>query len=928
MKIHRLPNRAGKGFTTFGSVYAPGEIIRNVQEEKQFRLTDISGGDIPVQSRITAFWPDGSVKWAAHTADAALMGEEAELTYENLTFPEPASFSDGSPQVQIPQAQIQPQTQPGLQNTERLPQDSALPNDKLSEKLITIDTGVITARIPAGASLPCEELFSFFPNARPAFETKVFPVLKLESHRSLPGKNISEAEDYTGELTEITILESGPLQYVIRFRGIHKSTSGSRRSMPFCVFLYLWAGSGECRFVHTFFYDGDEQKDFLKGFGLRFETALSGKPYERHIQFTTDRAPFHESAALLFTSRPRVNADTYRSLLNDTLDLDFAGPASEMTPILDQAAARVPIWDRYHMTQHSSFHYEIRKQTKEECCELSCLNGSRSTGCMAVNGADGGLMIGIRDFDKKTPAGLEVNALSGEKTECYAWFYSPEAKAYDFRHYDTRSYPDTLYEGYPHVDASPYGIAVTSECRLKVTSALPDPAELESFAHTVQNPPFYCASPGYYHEKKAFGYFSLPSEETEVLRELEGQLTRIFEFYRNETKARDWTGLFDYGDVMHKYDPVRHVWRYDMGGFAWQNTELVPTYWLWLYFLRTGKEEVFDLAEAMARHCSEVDLYHFGKRQGIGTRHNVRHWGCPCKEPRVAMAGHHRFYYYLTGDYRIGDVMEEVKDADLSMKNLDTFPKVKSTDGTLRTSIRSGPDWTSFIANWMTHYERTLDENYLMKILNGIEDISRSPFGLASGPEYLLNEENGHLEYTGEHEDSINMHLQVCQGGAEIWLELTLLLDALPERPNYSDIFSRMLTEYGAFYQLSPDEKSAKTNGAIEKRPFSFPYFASALAAYSAANLEDAALARTAVLNLLHVLYDTENMAGFEPEIYDHTADGCGLLEIPWISTNLAAQWSLNTIVTLEFVKEAFPGTLDEVKELLGSSKGRNFHSA
>ena len=27
-------------------------------------------------------------------------------------------------------------------------------------------------------------------------------------------------------------------------------------------------------------------------------------------------------------------------------------------------------------------------------------------------------------------------------------------------------------------------------------------------------------------------------------------------------------------DVMHAYDPVRHTWRYDIGGFAWDNTEL------------------------------------------------------------------------------------------------------------------------------------------------------------------------------------------------------------------------------------------------------------------------------------------------------------------------------------------------------------------
>ena len=51
-------------------------------------------------------------------------------------------------------------------------------------------------------------------------------------------------------------------------------------------------------------------------------------------------------------------------------------------------------------------------------------------------------------------------------------------------------------------------------------------------------------------------------------------------------EARDWYGFFDYGDVMHTYDKVRHCWRYDMGGYAWQSTEFVPTLWLWYSFFK------------------------------------------------------------------------------------------------------------------------------------------------------------------------------------------------------------------------------------------------------------------------------------------------------------------------------------------------------
>ncbi|MCY8144640.1 hypothetical protein MOD03_21530, partial [Bacillus haynesii] len=77
------------------------------------------------------------------------------------------------------------------------------------------------------------------------------------------------------------------------------------------------------------------------------------------------------------------------------------------------------------------------------------------------------------------------------------------------------------------------------------------------------------------------------------------------------------------------------------------------------------------MAEAMTRHTSEVDCYHFGEYKGLGSRHNVLHWGCGCKEARISMAGLHKPYYFLTADERTGDVLTEVKDADRALETLD-----------------------------------------------------------------------------------------------------------------------------------------------------------------------------------------------------------------------------------------------------------------
>lgn len=117
----------------------------------------------------------------------------------------------------------------------------------------------------------------------------------------------------------------------------------------------------------------------------------------------------------------------------------------------------------------------------------------------------------------------------------------------------------------------------------------------------------------------------------------------------------------------------------------------------------------------MTRHTSEVDQYHAGEYKGLGSRHNVVHWGCQAKEVRISMAGLHRYYYYLTADERIGEVMEQVKDNETYA--FDALPPMREfyERETKRIPIRIGPDWAALVSNWFTQWERTNDPVYLEK---------------------------------------------------------------------------------------------------------------------------------------------------------------------------------------------------------------------
>ena len=153
--------------------------------------------------------------------------------------------------------------------------------------------------------------------------------------------------------------------------------------------------------------------------------------------------------------------------------------------------------------------------------------------------------------------------------------------------------------------------------------------------------------PDYYHTLKVFGLWSLPDRSTPAKTNIEDQLDKAFAFYHNEIDQRRWYGFWDYGDVMHTYDTTRHEWRYDIGGFAWDDTELAPNLWLWYSFLRTGRADIFRMAENLTRQSQEVDVYHIGPWKGLGSRHNVRHWGDGAKEVRISQALFKRPYYYL-----------------------------------------------------------------------------------------------------------------------------------------------------------------------------------------------------------------------------------------------------------------------------------------
>ena len=168
-----------------------------------------------------------------------------------------------------------------------------------------------------------------------------------------------------------------------------------------------------------------------------------------------------------------------------------------------------------------------------------------------------------------------------------------------------------------------------------------------------------------------------------------------------------------------------------------------------------------------------------GPHKGLGTRHNVLHWGCGAKEARISEAFWNRFLYYLTADERMGDVMHEVVDADQLLYTLDPMrlaqPRSPETPCTAPARLRIGPDWLAYASNWFTEWERTQNTKYRDKIERGMESINSLPHGIFSGPKALgYDPATGIITWEGDSAMQNTNHLLPIMGGFEMMVEMML----------------------------------------------------------------------------------------------------------------------------------------------------------
>ena len=826
--------------------------------------------DIPVDTWPLAYWPDGSVKWSG-VAGVIPAGTE-RLTLEKAS--KKVKTTNKQPKVSI--------------SITETPEN------------IQVETGVLSVFIPRHGEFLIDSLLykgtKVGEKARLVCSTQSEPVLGNTSRVSF--------FHYAGEIKSVSIERAGSVRTLVKLEGVHRNrnkgistdnsnseddSQNNREWLPFVVRLYFYAGSEQIKMVHSFIYDGDQKMDFIRSLGIRFDVPMREALYNRHVAFScADGGVWSEPVQPLVGRRmltmPQIQDEP--SLQQQQMEGKRIPPYEAFDEKNRELLNDWASWNDYRLSQLTADAFSIRKRTNGDAPWIGTFSDTRSDGYAFAGDITGGLGICLHDFWQSYPSSIEISDARTPVATLTAWLWSPDAEPMDLRHYDNVAHGlNASYEDVQEGMSTPYGIARTTTLTLLPQGGYTGKKTFADDARQLSATSILMPTPEYLYNRRTFGIWSLPDRSTPFRTRVEERLDAYIHFYQKAIEQNKWYGFWNYGDVMHAYDPVRHTWRYDIGGFAWDNTELASNMWLWYNFLRTGRADIWRMAEAMTRHTGEVDVYHIGPNAGLGSRHNVSHWGCGAKEARISQAAWNRFYYYLTTDERSGDLMTEVKDADHKLYELDPMRLAQPRSEypcTAPARLRIGPDWLAYAGNWMTEWERTGNTAYRDKIIAGMKSISALPNRLFTGPKALgFDPETGIITTECDPKLESTNHLMTIMGGFEIANEMMRMIDI----PEWKDAW----LDHAARYKKKAWELSHSR------------FRISRLMAYAAYHLRDRQMAEEAWTDLFTRLEHTPapsfRITTILPPEVPAPLDECTS-----ISTNDAALWSLDAIYMQEVI--------------------------
>ncbi|KAL1654001.1 hypothetical protein SLS61_003403 [Didymella pomorum] len=791
------------GGVTFGVPWPRGQHLANA-------TTFTASGSAELQSWVTAYWPDGSLKWTGHALGAT--DSPADEYIITASGPGNATFSRLRRQSSNSTSGVQVRD---------------------SGDEIVVDTGKVTATFPKSGDILVSSIESggkvVGNNGR----------LVLRSQSGTPdddedGKPTGiDYFSFASKIHNTTVSDAGSQRALVTVNGIHTVDGEAAHAdwLPFTVRFYLYANSEAIRIIHTIIYDGEAKSDFISGLGVRFDVPLAGEEqYNRHVRIAgVDGGLLREAVQGITGLRRDPGTAVKSAQFNGTETPDKTTWDQRVTTRLQW----IPTWSDYRLTQLSPDGFNLKKRTKSGQSWVKIPGGTRSGGLAYLGGSTvGGLALGLRDFWKKYPTSLDISKAASDTGSITLWLYSPQSEPLDVRPYHDGLGQDTYakqldaleitYEDYEGGYNTPYGVGRTNELFLYAFASTPSAEHLSTLTNNTNDPPVLIPEPTYIRDTKAIGsYWDVPGspEDSAQAQTIENNMKFLIEFYEGQVEQRRWYGFWDHGDIIHTYDDDRHQWRYDIGGYAWDNSELSPDLFFWGHFLRTGDAKAYRLAHDQARHGGDVDSYHLGNFTGLGTRHGVQHWADSAKQARISTPVYRKTFFYISGgDERTGDLVRETQEAAKAFVLVDARRKVRAANVVYNPDPKAlylnfGTDWAGLAQAYLIEWERRGPnwEEARDKLVEAIKTYPKLKNGFVTG-EALYD------SYTGawsppptDPNNTGNITVSHLSGVFGVLETIDQLIDHFgPEARNTTQPFLDAFLDYAYYYGASKAEQAAR----------------------------------------------------------------------------------------------------------------------
>lgn len=562
------------------------------------QLVDGHDNIVPFQMKTLSKWPDKSIKWALLDFKAAVSSPEKEKYYLR------SNPEENKSQILTSRLSL-------IDNAQEL----------------KVNTGAMQFSINKSGFY----LFDYIwldKNQDGNYSDDEMIASKVDMVLSHNGKEYHSALD---KKYALVIEEKGRLKVCLQGKGWFVSKEGDK----FCQFItriYAYEGESYLKIQHTFVYTGYPEN-------------------KAHYLYKGKRLPRNETIEAISINIPLK-----------------IGTETKFTFAADDKVMQGDALGRIEFTQKQFNSFAIKKDGRE-------INaGSKLAGWLDLSSNSNGITVGIKNFWQQFPKGFRLDSADKENQCILISLWPKEIGGLDLKTIEAAGGPEAAGRG------SAFGLAKTHEIYLYLHREDYANSSAKSVASAFARDILVTTTPQWISSTRVLGRIWPYDRRLNVAEEF---LSRLFDWGNRQIENFGWYGMIDFGDTLSWYRKEMDDISYDNWGWhpegrwGWFNCEAVGTHTgALLQFFRTGEAKYFIFGANLAQHIMDIDTCHYntvnndkrvrGKitdvysQVGSMHRHNANHWGGRNEEAAHTNVLGLIMYYYITGDARARDVINEV----------------------------------------------------------------------------------------------------------------------------------------------------------------------------------------------------------------------------------------------------------------------------